>query len=73
MIAGKRYVVEWRSSLTGRHTDAYLHESAARRRLDEVEQRDDFVRGAVVDNATGTDQQHAERHRAFTEEVFGRA
>jgi len=73
MISGKRYVVEWRSSLTGRHTDAYLHESAARRRLGEVEERGDFVRGAVVDNTTGTDERHADRHRSFTEEVLGRA
>lgn len=73
MIDANRYLVQWRSSVTGRHTDSYTHRGRAEERLEEVREREHFEAGAVVDTA---DQGHSadeftRKHRSFHQRITG--
>lgn len=71
-----RYQCRWESELLGRRCDAYPSPEQALERLEEVKQREFFIRGVVIDieeHLTSQDEfqtrEEFERgHRRFTEE-----
>lgn len=77
-VGPNRYQVWWESSLLGRQCDAYPDPGRAMSRLDEVEQREFFVQGVVIDmqeHLTSqedfkTQQEFEQEHKQFTKEVF---
>jgi hypothetical protein len=54
VIVANRFLVWWDEELTGRHYEARSDPDAADRLLREKEQRDLFLRGAVLDTAQWT-------------------
>lgn len=76
--ANTRYQCWWESELLGQRCDAYPTPEQALTRLEEVEQREYFIRGVVIDmqeHLTGQDnyltpEEFERNHRKFTEETF---
>lgn len=72
MIASNRYLVVWVSSVTGEHTEAFPSADRAQARLDEVEQREFFDRGVVIDQVECGAQRSPEAFRRVHESHPGR-
>lgn len=78
MLGPNRYQVWWESSLVGMKCDAYPDPGQAMARLEELEQREYFVRGVVIDmqeHLTGqeghqTREEFEQKHEQFTTEMF---
>lgn len=77
-VGPNRYQVWWHSRVLGTRCDAYPRPELAISRLEELEQREHFIRGVVIDmqeHLTGQDEYQTQRefereHKRFTEEAF---
>ncbi|UTF55983.1 hypothetical protein [Natronosalvus rutilus] len=73
-----RYQCWWESELLGQRCDAYPSPDQAMGRLEEVKQREYFIRGVVIDmqehltsqEAYQTQQAFERDHQQFTEEYI---
>lgn len=73
-----RFQCWWESELLGKKCDAYPTPEQAMGRLEEVEQREYFIRGVVIDmeehltsqEEYQTQQEFERDHRRFTEDYF---
>ena len=69
MVPTNRYVVYWQSSVAGSRYETKPTPASAKRLLEKREQREDFVRGVVVDLAEHTQSGDSitEAHRRAVE------
>ena len=73
----RRYQCWWESELLGQRCDTYPTAEQALARLEEVEQREYFIRGVVIDmqehltsqEGYPTQQEFDAKHRRFTESI----
>jgi hypothetical protein len=60
-----RYLVQWRSSASGKHHDPFPTEEQARQRLAEVQERECFEYGQIVDMQLQTMDEFRTKHEQF--------
>ena len=67
MMENHQYVVWWESSVAGESVESFQHEERAQRRLDELENREYFKSGLVIDMSSGTQTQDEfmQKHHSY--------
>lgn len=67
MMQNHQYLVWWVSSVAGESFETFNHPARAQQRLDELEEREYFLRGAVIDTteATQTEDEFRQIHNNY--------